>query len=156
MSVQLSPGQAACARGEHEEATDPRRAGRCIRCDRPITDRQELLPLRGIMRDPRFEQEIVRLLCGSLKVDWEQLNAFAGRRADAAKREYGRDFPDIGSRNMAQEGADECGDAVNYARWWLDAFNRGLIPDSEHWKAEHFQAALKYSALAFHEFAQAV
>lgn len=108
------------------------------------------------MRDPRQENEITRWICGTLKVDWERLNAYAGRRADLAKREYGRDFPDIQGRNMAQEGADEAADARNYCVWWLDAFNRGLIPDSEHWKAEHFQNALKYSALAFHEFAQAV
>jgi hypothetical protein len=134
------------------EPANPRHRGWCVRCGKAVDEHSRI----RMHRDRRFENEIVRELCEGLKIDWQLLNTYAGRRADRAEREYGRDFPDIVNRNMAREGADEAADGVNYPRWWLDAYNRGLIPEDEHWKAQHFEAALKYSALAFHEFAQAV
>lgn len=134
------------------EPANPRHQGWCARCGKAVEEH----PRGRVQRDRRFEAEILRQLCDGLKIDWQLLNTFASRRADLAEREYGRDFPDIVRRNMAREGADEQADSVNYARWWLDAYNRGLIPEDQHWKAEHFETALKCSALAFHAFAQAV
>jgi len=130
------------------ESENPRKAGYCD-CGK------ELPPETGPRRDPQFECEITRYLLSGINVDPEPLNVFAGRRADIAKRDYGRDFPDL-SRDLAKEACEELADARNYAVWWLDAFNRGLLPDSEHWKAEHVQAGLKHAALAFNEFHQAM
>ena len=147
--IPISPGQVACRKGDHQEGNDPRMAGRCIRCGK------ELPPETGPRRDPKFECEITRYLLSGMNVDPDPLNAYAGRRADDGKAAYGYDFPSL-ERNFAVEGADEAADGRNYMCWWLDAFNRGLIPDSEHWKAEHFQQALKHFALAFNECYQAM
>lgn len=132
---------------DHQEATDPRRAGSCLKCGRVIP--QEL------QRDPELEKEIIRKLLAGSNYDPEPLIVYAQRRANAGAKDYGTDFPDL-QRNLGREGADESADGVNYPTWWLCLYHWGLIPESEHWKAEHMQKALRYSALAFAEFHAAV
>lgn len=96
---------------DHAPSLDPRKAGSCVKCGKPYTDRRDL----G-RRDPRFEKQFLdeaeRLAGLSHTGFTEEVQA----RLHRAEREKGADsYLELGMRRLVHEIGEEALDVAGWA-----------------------------------------
>lgn len=96
---------------EHAPAANPRLAGTCVKCGRPLPPSHS--------RDREFESQIIQAACRGI-TDPAELIELAQQRAD----EYGDELRP--GKNWLAEAAEEAPDLVNYLVW---EYQKRLVSD---------------------------
>ena len=138
-SCRMSIGGSACS-----PSHDPRKAGKCYRCDRPLPPKPEPIH-RSLDLERAATEEAARGAC-----DPTQLIGHAEVRALKLSGEYVPDFMLIRpGRDRLLDAREEAADARNHLVFWLQENN-----DFEDERRDDVMIALRFFALAYDRLTQ--
>ena|SRR5581483_7581239 len=80
--IPISPGQVACRKGDHQEGNDPRMAGLCVRCGKPLVERDKRL-------EDLLLREAVESAARRYGTDSAEFVAAVQRRLETGQELYG-------------------------------------------------------------------